>query len=105
MNKDIDYDNLSVMEAALNLPKDSLKSIPIYARADAADAIAKVLEMERKSLFRPGLYYIVLADLVGNTIFNATYGNLHADLRVQWFHTAAIQAIGEIKLYNYVTFS
>jgi hypothetical protein len=105
MNKEIDYDNLSEMEAALNLPKNSLKSIPIYARVPAADAIAKVMEMERKSLFRPGLYYIVLADLVGNTKFNATYGNAHADIRVQWFHTAAIQAIGEIKLYNYVTFS
>lgn len=41
MNKEIDYDNLSEMEAALNLPKDSLKSIPIYARVHAADAIAK----------------------------------------------------------------
>ncbi len=105
MAQEIDYDNLSEMEKALNLPKDSLKSIPIYARVPAADAISKVMEMERASLFRPGLYYIVLTDLTGNTKFNAKYGNAHADIRVQWFHTAAIQAIGEIKLTNYVTFS
>ncbi|MBU2554104.1 MAG: hypothetical protein KKF98_06550 [Bacteroidetes bacterium] len=103
--KDIDYDNLSSLEKELGLPLGSMKSIPIYARIPAADAIARVMEMERKSLFRPGLYYIVLADLTGNTKFNANYGNAHADLRVQWFHTAVIQSIGEIKLSNYVTFS
>jgi hypothetical protein len=60
------------------------------------------MEMERSSLFRPGLYYIVLADLAGNTKFNATYGNAHADIKFQWFHTAAIQSIGEIDFSNYV---
>jgi hypothetical protein len=101
----MNYDELSELEKELGLPKGSMKSIPIYARKHAAHAISKVLEMERNSLFRPGLYYIVLADLVGNTKFNNNYGNKHADLRVEWFHTAAIQAIGEINLNNYVTFS
>lgn len=99
------YDNLNDLERELSLPKDSLKSIPIYARVPAAEAIKKVLAMERNSLFRPGLYYIVLADLVGNTQFNVEYGNKEADIRVQWFHTAAIQTLGKIDLSNYVTFS
>jgi len=103
--KELNYDDLSEIERALDLPKGSMNNIPIYARAPAADAIARVMEMERKSLFRPGLYYIVLADLTGNTNFNATYGNAHADIRVQWFHTAVIQAIGDIKPSNYITFS
>jgi len=102
---EINYDDLSDMESELNLPKGSLNRIPIYARTPAADAIANVMEMERKSIFRPGLYYIVLADLTGNTKFNKEYGNAHADIRVQWFHTSAIQAIGEIDISNYVTFN
>jgi hypothetical protein len=102
---DLDYDNLSDLERELGLPPGSMKSIPIYARVPAADAIQKVLQMERASLFRPGLYYIVLADLVGNTNFNAKYGNAEADKRVEWFHTAAIQAIGSVNVSNYVTFS
>jgi hypothetical protein len=61
--------------------------------------------MEKNSLFRPGLYYIMLADLCGNTAFNAKYGNKEGDLRIEWFHTAAIQSIGEITLSNYVAFS
>lgn len=101
----LDYDNLEEIEKELGLPKQSLNNIPIYARRPAVDAIRRVLEMENKSLFRPGLYYIVLADLVGNTIFNSKYGNGHADVRVEWFHTAAIQALGDFEHSNYVTFN
>lgn len=97
-----EYDDLSAIERHLNLPIGSMKSIPIYARVPAAEAIKKGMEMEKKSLFRPGLYYIVLADLVGNTKFNAEYGNTEADLRVQWFHTAAIEAVGNVDLSNYM---
>jgi hypothetical protein len=102
---ELNYDDLSSLEKELGLPIGSLKNIPIYGRVPAADAIAKVMEMERKSLFRPGLYYIVLTDLMNNTAFNSNYGNAHADIRVQWFHTAAIQSIGEIEISNYITFS
>lgn len=99
------YDELAAIENELNLPEGSLRSIPYYARMDAARAIKKVLEMERKSIFRPGLYYIVLADLVANTAFNEKHGNAYADLRTQWFHTAAIQAVGAIDVSNYATFN
>ena len=99
------YDDVSGLERYLNLPEGSLKQIPIYARAPAVDAIMKVREMESSSLFRPGLYYIVLADLVGNTRFNATYGDAEGDVRTQWFHTCVIESLGEIVLENYVAFS
>lgn len=105
MNKYEEYDNVNDLEIALDLPKGSLRNIPIYARVPAVDAIKNVIEMEKESLFRPGLYYIVLADLKGNTEFNNKYGNDHTDIRVQWFHTAAIQSIGEINPTNYISFN
>lgn len=98
------YDNVAGLERYLNLPPGSLRNIPIYARKGAVDAISKVKEMENTSLFRPGLFYIVLADLCANTAFNANYGDAECDLRTQWFHTSAIQAIGEIAMRNFVAF-
>lgn len=99
------YDDLAAIERYLNLPKGSLDKIPIYARKPAVDAILKVRELEKETFFRPGLYYIVLADLCANTAFNAKYGDAEADIRTQWFHTAAIQTIGEIQPRNYIAFS
>lgn len=99
------YDNVESIEQYLNLPKGALSNIPIYARRPAVDAIIKVKNMEKASLFRPGLYYIVLVDLCSNTAFNAKYGDKEGDVRTQWFHTAVIESIGEIALRNYVAFS
>ena len=99
------YDDVEALERYLNLPKGALINIPIYARKPAVDAIIKVKEMEKASLFRPGLYYIVLVDLCSNTAFNAKYGDKEGDVRTQWFHTAVIESIGEIALRNYVAFS
>jgi len=106
MNKDFSfYDDVAGLERYLNLPEGSLRNIPIYARKPAVDAIIKVKEIEKTTLFRPGLYYIVLADLIGNTAFNAKYGDAEGDVRVEWFQTVAIQSIGEISLNNYVAFT
>jgi class 3 adenylate cyclase len=99
------YDDVAGLERYLNLPPDSLRNIPIYARKPAVDAILKVKEMERTSLFRPGLYYIVLADLCGNTVFNARWGDAEGDVRTEWFQTACIESIGETDVTNYVAFS
>lgn len=99
------YDDVAALERYLNLPQGTLKQIPIYARVPAVDAILKVRQMEAASLFRAGLYYIVLADLVGNTAFNVKYGNAEGDVRTQWFHTCAIQALGQLDLENYVAFN
>jgi class 3 adenylate cyclase len=99
------YDNVEGLERYLNLPLNSLRYIPIYARVPAVNAILKVKELEKTSIFRPGLYYIVLADLCGHTEFNAKYGDEEGDVRVQWFQTAVIESIGEINLRNYIAFS
>src|SRR5437773_11042891 len=77
------YDDVAGLERYLTLPPGTLRQIPIYARVAAVDAILKVREMEASSLFRPGLYYIVLADLVGNTAFTAKYGDAAGDVRTQ----------------------
>jgi class 3 adenylate cyclase len=99
------YDKVEALERYLNLPIGSLSNIPIYARVAAVDAINVVKEMESKTLFRPGLYYIVLVDLRGNTEFNVKYGNSEGHVRVQWFQTAVIESIGQIAPQNYVAFS
>lgn len=99
------YDDVAGLERYLNVPPGTLRQIPIYARVPAVDAILRVKEMEASSLFRPGLYYIVLADLIGNTAFNAKYGDAEADVRTQWFHTSAIEALGRLELENYVAFN
>lgn len=99
------YDDLKALERYLNFPAGSLQSIPFYARVPAVDAILKVKELQDETLFRPGLYYIVLADLCANTAFNSKYGDAEGDLRTQWFHTAAIEALGEIEITNYVAFN
>ena len=104
-NKFSFYDDVAALERYLNLPDESLRNIPIYARKPAVNAIIRVKKMEETSLFRPGLYYIVLADLCGNTVFNAKYGDSEGDVRIEWFQTAAIQSIGEISLRNYIAFS
>jgi hypothetical protein len=98
------YDDVAGLERYLNLPLGSLSGIPYYARRPAIDAILKLKKMEQASLFRPGLYYIVLADLCGNTAFNAKYGNAEGDIRVEWFQTAVIQSLGEIDVRNYAAF-
>ncbi|MFK0329692.1 hypothetical protein ACIQUB_01050 [Rhizobium sp. NPDC090275] len=95
------YDDVAALERYIGVPEGALRNIPIYGRVGAVDAIIAVRKMEKNSLFRPGLYYIVLADLKGNTEFNAKYGDTQGDIRIQWFQTCAIEALGTIKPSNY----
>lgn len=99
------YDDVAGLERYLEFPPGTLRQLPIYARRPAVDAILKVREMERSSLFRPGLYYIVLADLVGSTAFNEKYGDAEGDVRTQWFQTCVIESLGGLQLQNYVAFN
>jgi len=99
------YKDIEGLERYLNLPKGGLRNIPIYALVPAVEAIAKVQRMEKKSQFRPGLYYIVLADLRANTQFTQKYGNAEGEIRVEWFHTTIVQTIGELDMKNYIAFS
>lgn len=99
------YDDTAGLERYFNFPPGTLRQIPRYARIPAIDAIVKVKEMEGSSLFRPGLYYIVLADLIGNTAFNAKYGDAEGDVRTEWFHTCVLRALGEFDPENYLAFN
>lgn len=101
----ITHDELDKVEDNLNIARGSLGSVPDYARVPAINAVKRVLEMQKKSLFRPGLHYIVLADIEKNTNFSINYGDAHADIRDQWFHTAVIEALGGIELANYANFT
>ena len=98
------YDDVEALERYIGIPKGALSNIPIYARVQAVDAILAVRKMEEESLFRPGIYYIVLADLVGNTDFNSKYGDDAGDVRVEWFQTSAITALGQIAPSNYAAY-
>ena len=98
-------DDTEALEDYLKIPKNSLKNIPVYAREDALIAIKNVIKLESEKYFRKGVYYIVLSDLCKNTIFQKKYGNDLTDIRVQFFQTAVIRALGEIVLDNYVNFN
>jgi hypothetical protein len=99
------YDDLAAVERYLGFPLGTLRQIPIYARKPAFEAILKLQEMEKSNLFRPGLYYIVLADLVGNTAFNVKYGDAEGDVRTQWFQTCVIESLAQLQPENYVAFN
>lgn len=101
----ITHDDLDKIEDELAIARGSLGSVPDYARVPAIKAVKRVLDMQKKSLFRPGLHYIVLADIEKNTNFSINYGDAHADIRNQWFHTAVIEALGSIELDNYANFT
>ncbi len=100
----ITHDQIDDIEDKLQITRGSLGSIPDYARVPGINMVKRILEMQKKTLFREGLYYIVLSDISKNTEFNVKYGNAHADIRNQWFHTAVIEALGEIELNNYANF-
>ena len=92
------------VELFLGLPKGSFDHIPIYARVPALEAIAKVREMEQAHLFRPGLYYIVLADLTGSTESSKVLGVKENTKRVEWFVTACVEALANFEIRNYFQF-
>ncbi|MFW2351095.1 hypothetical protein [Qipengyuania sp.] len=99
------FEDIERLENYLGLPKGGLANIPGYALPEAVSAIKKVQELERSRQFRPGLYYIVLADLMDATRFSNIFGNEALKRRIELFHIACVQAIGELDLKNYVAFS
>jgi hypothetical protein len=91
-------------EAFLGLPIRAFDHIPVYARKAALEAIAKVRKLEQEKTFRPGLYYIVLVDLCGSTIASQKLGAEKSRMRVEWFVTACVEALGRVELRNYTQF-
>lgn len=100
----VSYGDLDALERSVNAPPGSLRNIPGYALMPAVNAIRKVRDMEEASLFRSGLYYIVMADLMDSSKFNAKYGDKAGDIRIEWFHTCAITALGVAPPSNYASY-
>lgn len=69
-----------------------LKYAPAYAKDEAAAAIGKVIQLQSQGVLRKGVYYLVLADLVGSTRLAAENGNEALSDRVQLFVKSAIDS-------------
>ena len=78
--------------------------IPHYARFEALDALLHVREMEKKHVFRPGLYYTVLSDLCRATEASLVLGNHISRKRVETFILTCVDALGHIETTNYHLF-
>jgi len=91
----------AVVEKYLRIPKGSFDHIPHYARDQALFAIQSVRSMERKRVFRPGLYYIVLSDLCRSTQASARLGHDLNRKRVETFILTCIEALGYFDPRNY----
>jgi hypothetical protein len=62
------------------------------------------MALERKHLFRPGLYYIVLSDLCRSTEASLHLGTELNRLRIETFILNATEALGALDLRNYAMF-
>lgn len=81
-----------------------LKYAPAYAKAEASDALKKVIELQSQGIIRNGIYYIVLVDLVGSTKYSAENGNVRMDERIKYFVTYSFQALTVSNLTNTAIF-
>jgi hypothetical protein len=88
----------------LRLPSGSFDKIPGYVKQSAKEAIYRVREMERKTLFRPGLYYILLIDMIESTKLIGEVGHEIAKRKIEWFITACVETLGQIRPENFSLF-
>lgn len=92
---------VSSIEKYLGIPRGSFDHIPHYAREQALLAIKNVRNLEKKKVFRPGLYYIVLSDLSRSTATSASLGHDLNRRRIETFILTAIEALGCFDPRNY----
>jgi hypothetical protein len=78
--------------------------IPHYARAQALEALLHVRKMEKKHVFRQGLYYTVLSDLCRATEASLVLGDDISRKRVETFILTCVDALGNIETTNYHLF-
>jgi class 3 adenylate cyclase len=77
-----------------------LKYAPYYAQKEAQVAIEKVMELQSQGVLRNGLYYIVLADLVGSTKYGVSHGNEALAKRIEAFVLASFNALNAAQIRN-----
>jgi class 3 adenylate cyclase len=80
--------------------QEFLSYAPAYAKAEAREAIARVQELQVQGFLRPGVYYIVLTDIVGATQLTAKLGNEAAAERIEIFVKHSLMALSQIRLIN-----
>jgi len=88
----------------LDIEQGAFEHIPHYARDEAVEAIRRVRDLERKRLFRPGLYYIVLSDLCRSTEVSARLGSELNKKRIESFVAKCIEILGSCDTRNYSLF-
>jgi class 3 adenylate cyclase len=83
-----------------DIATEFLKYAPAYAQQEAKQAIEKVMELQMQGVLRNGLYYIVLVDLVGSTVFCAQHGNDAMVTRLECLVRGAFSALNEAEIKN-----
>jgi hypothetical protein len=91
-------------DAFLGFEPGTFDHIPHYARLEALEALLRVREMEKRNVFRPGLYYTVLSDLCRATEASLVLGNDISRKRIETFILTCVDALGHIETTNYHLF-
>jgi class 3 adenylate cyclase len=89
------------IEKYLKLRPGSFDHIPHYARNSAIEAIRSVMHLERRNIFREGLYYIVLCDLCRSSEAAAKLGQERNKDRIETFILTCIEALAHFEPRNY----
>lgn len=91
-----------IIDEYLDFPLGTFDHIPHYAREEALAALLQVRKMEQTSIFRPGLYYIVLSDLCAATKASRVLGNELSQRRIETFILTCFEALGRTAPRNVV---
>ncbi len=97
-------DSAATVDKFLGFQPGTFDHIPHYAREEALGALLHVREMEKKHVFRPGLYYTVLSDLCRATEASLVLGNEISRKRIETFILTCVDALGRIETTNYHLF-
>lgn len=92
------------VEKFLGFEPGTFDHIPHYARGEALYALRRVRDMERRHIFRSGLYYIVLSDLCRATEASTVLGNELSKKRIETFILTCVESLGRIETTNYHVF-
>jgi hypothetical protein len=89
------------IEQLLGLRRGAFDHIPEYCRNEAMQAMASVLKMEEKRVFRSGLYHIVFSDLCNATEASVKLGLDLNKQRVESFITVCVGSLAVLRPVNY----
>ena len=92
------------VEKFLGFEPGTFDHIPHYCRDEALFALRRVRDMEKRHVFRPGLYYTVLSDLCRATEASLVLGNELSKKRIETFILTCVDALGHIDITNYHLF-